>query len=508
MALRRLPFICRRAIIGTVIGLTAAIFALPVPAQAQHRARLSKGLAREVQQTPDVVVSVIAEGPQSEMDRLARTYGLQIVSRMDSGAKLTGTAAQFDRAASDPGVVSLAEDERVAGAMAVTTASTGASQLWKGKDGAYAGITGRGVNVVVIDSGIAQNPDLDNRVMTWVDFVDPTSTVRVDTYGHGTHVGGIIAGSGAGSRGATGGAYIGMAPGANLISERVLGTDGSGYVSDVLLAIDWAIRNKNKFNIQVINLSLGHPATTAPGDDPLAKAVERAVANGIVLVCSAGNLGKTDDGTPIVGGIVSPGDTPGALTVGALNTHGTVARSDDTIATYSSRGPVGDPDQPSSWQLKPDLVAPGNAIVSDGNPGSYLWDNYPTQRVIGANGGNYMMLSGSSMAAAVVSGAVAQLLQANPKLSPAEVKFALQFTAQHVDGFGLIEQGAGSLNVPLAVGLATSRSFAAAPTSVVIGGETVNEGQISFANTAPRKRSSRHNHLGQRTGEGEHHHLG
>ena len=121
------------------------------------------------------------------------------------------------------------------------------------------------------------------------------------------------------------------------------------------------------------------------------------------------------------------------------------------------RGPVGDPDDPSTWIIKPDLVAPGNAIVSTGAVGSYLWTNYPEFRVTGASGGDYMTLSGSSMATAVVSGAVAQLLQASPSLSPNEVKFALQFTAQHLDGFGIIEQGAGSLNVPLAVALAETK---------------------------------------------------
>src|SRR5262249_46648969 len=153
---------------------------------------------------------------------------------------------------------------------------------------------------------------------------------------------------------------------------------------------------------------------------------------------------------------VSPGYTPGALTVGALNTRGTVARSDDTIATYSSRGPVGDPDDPSSWELKPDIVAPGNAIEGAATTDSALWRDYPERRVYGASGGTYLTLSGTSMAAAVVSGAVAQVLQAQPKLSPAQVKFALQYTAEPLKGFGMIEQGAGSLNVPLAVELAES----------------------------------------------------
>ena len=123
------------------------------------------------------------------------------------------------------------------------------------------------------------------------------------------------------------------------------------------------------------------------------------------------------------------------------------------MATYSSRGPVGDPEDPSSWEIKPDLVAPGNAIEAAGAAGSYLWENYPDRRIYGANGGTYLKLSGSSMAAAVVTGAVAQLLQAQPKLTPAQVKFALQYTAQPLKGYGLIEQGAGSMNVPLAAAM-------------------------------------------------------
>ncbi len=360
----RLPSTARRVQAACVIGLIATIFALPSSASAQHRARLSRDLTRQIQQNPDATVYVIAEGPQAEIDRIARQYGLQVLSRLDSGARLSGTAAQIDQAAGDGALTSLAEDARVTGTMAVTTQSTGASQLWGGGTAAYDGITGKGVNVVLIDSGIAHHTDLDRRVVTWIDYVDPQATDRVDTYGHGTHVAGIIAGSGAGSRGADGGAYIGMAPATGLISIRVLGTDGSGLVSDVIKGLEWSVNNKDKFNIRAVNLSLGHPATSLYADDPLAKAVERAVANGIVVICSAGNLGKTEDGTPIVGGIVSPGDTPGALTVGSLNTHGTVARSDDGVTTYSSRGPVGDPDQPSTWELKPDVVAPGNAIVS------------------------------------------------------------------------------------------------------------------------------------------------
>ena len=239
-----------------------------------------------------------------------------------------------------------------------------------------------------------------------------------------------------------------MAPGAHLISLKVLGEDGSGYVSDVLEAIEWTIANRDKFKIRVINLSLGHPASGSPMDDPMAKAVEQAVEAGLVVVASAGNLGKLEDGTPIVGAIISPGYTPGALTVGALNTRGTVERSDDILATFSSRGPVGRRMNESTWEIKPDLVAPGNAVVAAVSEDSALWRDHADRRIYGSTGGAYLKLSGTSMSTAVVSGAVAQLLQAQPKLTPRETKFALQFTAQYLEGYGLIEQGAGSLNVP------------------------------------------------------------
>jgi serine protease AprX len=153
------------------------------------------------------------------------------------------------------------------------------------------------------------------------------------------------------------------------------------------------------------------------------------------------------------------------------------------VASYSSRGPVGSPDDPSSWELKPDLVAPGNAVVAAAAVGSWIWNTFPERRVTGDGGEAYLTLSGSSQAAAVVSGAVAQLLQARPDLTPDEVKFALQYSAEHLDGFGLIEQGAGSLNVPLAVAVARSQNLLGVPKTYEIAGERIAAGQIAFANT-------------------------
>ena len=446
---------------------------------------MGKGLSEALSSGAATPVQFIVTAPQSEVDRLVGTYGVVVVRRLGMGAALSGTGVQVARLASDPNVAALAADDVVISTMAVTTQSTGANLLWAGSDrrGNFGGLTGVGIGIAILDSGIAPHADVYRRVRLARDFTDEKNSV--DGYGHGTHVAGTIAGSGAGSRSQDGSQYVGMAPGAELISLKVLGKDGTGTVSGVIEAIEYAVANKERQKIHVINLSLGHSTTNDYRDDPLGQAVERAVRAGLVVVASAGNLGKTEDGTPVIGAVVSPGFTPGALTVGALNTRGTVARSDDGVATFSSRGPVGDPDVPATWEIKPDLVAPGNAIVAAGAQNSYLWDNFPSRRVVGPTGGTYLTLSGSSMATATVSGAVALLLQAQPKLTPAEVKFALQYTAERLNDFGIIEQGAGSLNVPLAAALVASRGTESC-TGVRRNRprEMVEAGKIAFGNSA------------------------
>jgi serine protease AprX len=473
--------------LSLLIGSCAAIVTTPAVAAAQHHARLSSDLAAALAQPGAADLHVVLEAPQSEVDRVVSAYGVSIVKRLQMGAVLAGTSTQIAALADDTNVAALSEDAVVRSTMAVVTEATGANQLWAGASGDFGGLTGSGVVVGIIDSGVSLHPDVAKRLKLSVDFTGDTSG-NADGYGHGTHIAGIIAGSGGGSHTEAGNAYVGMAPGTELVSLRVLGADGTGYVSDVIAALEWSIKNKDRYKLRVLNVSLGREPTTDPSDDPLAQAVERAVQAGLVVVASAGNAGTTVDGQPVVGAVVSPGDTPGALTVGALNTMGTVDRSDDTIASYSSRGPVGDQAHPESWQIKPDLVAPGNAIVAAGATDSYLWQNYPERRVAGTNGGTYLNLSGSSMAAAVVSGAVAQLLQANPGLTPAQVKFALQYTAEPLADFGLIDQGAGSLDVPLALAAATALAnggdLSSIPNSVQIGGQMIQGGNIAFFNKA------------------------
>src|SRR5262249_15615984 len=159
-----------------------------------------------------------------------------------------------------------------------------------------------------------------------------------------------------------------LAGGANLINVKVLGDNGNGQTSWLLQGLDWVLQNKTAYNIRVANLSLGTTAIDSYRNDPVCRKVKELVANGIVVVAAAGNLGVSNTGQKIYGRIHSPASSPYAIAVGASNTYGTLRRSDDTVATYSSRGPTRSFYVNSSGQkvydnlIKPDLVAPGNRI--------------------------------------------------------------------------------------------------------------------------------------------------
>ena len=195
-----------------------------------------------------------------------------------------------------------------------------------------------------------------------------------------------------------------MAPEASLISLRVLNRWGEGRVSDVIDAVGWAIANRNEFNIRVLNLSLGHPVAEPMGLDPLVEACEAAWQAGLVVVTSAGNLGLHGNGT-----ITSPGNGSRLLTVGALDDLDTLDLFDDEVAPFSSRGPP-----IFDFVVKPDLLAPGHSIISLRAPHSSIDVSHPEGRV-NVDGGPaglareplYFQMSGSSMAAALVSGSVA-----------------------------------------------------------------------------------------------------
>ena len=460
-----------RAFVATAV-VTGALLMSPPLVQTGHRARLSDDL-EEALASNARGTSVIVHGDRATVQKLADRHGARIKKLLRSGAVLEMAGNTLDSLAQDPEVDHLSGDLPVYSSLDVTAETTGASALWTGID-ALPVLTGRGIGIAVIDSGMASHAALSGRIVRNVDFWNRRGRGD-DQFGHGTHAAGIIAGA---STSMEGQRYRGMAPGAHLINLRVLGPDGKGDTSDVVEAIDWAIEHRSRYNIRIINLSLGRPVTDEYRDDPLCEAVERAVKKGIVVVASAGNAGKMDDGTPIAGGIVSPGNSPYALTVGSLNTRQTPWRSDDIVTTYSSRGPTA-----IDGVLKPDLVAPGNRIVSLEAPGSLLVREWPTAHVAGQGHDAYFLMSGSSMSTAVVSGAVALVLEANTSLDPLDVKLALQHTAVPVPDASVLDAGAGSLNIVSAVRLVSAGLVNGAQEAlpdVMFGGETVAHSGFSF----------------------------
>ncbi|HEX8721696.1 MAG TPA: S8 family serine peptidase, partial [Pyrinomonadaceae bacterium] len=331
----------------------------------------------------------------------------------------------------------------------------------------YSSITqlnGTGVAIAVVDSGIydAHASFLDaagtaSRVVFNKNFVT-TETRTDDPYGHGTHVAGLAAGLDR----VKGGAYSGVATDARLVDLRVLNAQGKGQTSWLLAALDWLAANHAAYNVRVVNISLGAPAVDSYANDPVCQAVRRLYHLGLVVVVAAGNNGKNSAGQKVYGQIHSPGTEPTAITVGASNTFGTDSRADDTVATYSSRGPTR-----GFWTdaagarhydnlLKPDPVAPGNKVISAESYPNYLktscgvagaYDDATQER-------DFMYLSGTSMAAPLVAGAAALMFEANPKLTAGMARSLLLYTATPLKNFNLLEQGAGELNVAGAARLA------------------------------------------------------
>jgi hypothetical protein len=242
-----------------------------------------------------------------------------------------------------------------------------------------------------------------------------------------------------------------MAPEASLVALKVLDENGQGTISNLIAALDWVVANHKAYNVRVVNVSAGAGVTESFWTDPLTLAAKRVADLGIVVVAAAGNLGRNADGEAQYGGILCPGNAPWVITVGASSTEGTVRRKDDGLAVFSSVGPTrGD------YLAKPDLLAPGYGILSLAVPHSTLAAAHPNLLVGGTSYSfaPYLSLSGTSMAAPQVAGAVALMLQANPSLTPNLVKAILQYTAQTDPDYNALQQGAGYLDVLSAVRLA------------------------------------------------------
>jgi serine protease AprX len=305
--------------------------------------------------------------------------------------------------------------------------TTHATAIWNKPGG---GFTGKGVGVAVIDTGIAgdlvdfSSSNGASRVVESA-VTNPDATTANDLYGHGTHVAGIIAGN-SNARPAGDplrGDYIGVAPDANLISIKASDEDGQSTVLDVIYGLQFAVDHEADFNIRVVNLSLDSTTAQSYKTDPLDAAAEAAWFNGIVVVAAAGNRGDDADAVSY-----APANDPYVITVGATDENNTSGAADDTIADWSSRGVTQD------GFAKPDISAPGAHIVSDLAPRSVFATLCPTCLL---GGGQYIRAGGTSMAAPMVAGGVADILQGHPSWTPDQVKAALKQGANTLAGTGV-----------------------------------------------------------------------
>jgi serine protease AprX len=378
-----------------------------------------------------------------------------------TGAEILALANDSDVAyiASDDLVV--ASFDPVAGAALAASPGileVGAPDAWR-----QLGVTGRGIGVAILDSGIAPHPDVAGRIVASVDFTTGGSGASLvppaDPGGHGTHVAGLVAGDGT----ASGGAYAGVAPGATLIDVRVITSTGATTVSTLIAGMQWVLAHRTDYNIRVVNLSAGAPVTVSYSNDPLAAAVEVLVFAGITVVVSAGNDG------PKRSSITTPGSDPFVITVGAIDDNGTATLADDAIASWSSQGPTA-----IDGLAKPDLVAPGRKIVSLRSPGSTLDRELPDRVVAGLDplAPAYFRLSGTSMSAPTVTGVVALMLERTPALTPAQVKQQLMNTAAPLAYGSLYTTGSGLVSAVAAVAASDQTTGApAAPVSAGFAGD-------------------------------------
>jgi serine protease AprX len=310
------------------------------------------------------------------------------------------------------------------------TSGDGAQAWWN------AGDTGNGVDVAVIDTGVTPVAGLNTpgKVIDGPDLSlesQNPSLQHLDTNGHGTFMAGLIAGNEPGG-------YQGVAPDARIVSLKVGIADGGVDVSQVIAAIDWVVqhRNDNGMNIRVINLSYGTNSTQPYTVDPLAYAVEQAWKAGIVVVAAAGNSGYQRGAN--AQGLADPAFDPQVVAVGAADTMGTADPSDDQVASFSAGSA-----SCSSSCRGPDLIAPGAHMQGLRVPGSYIDQNNPT----GILSDEYFRGSGTSEATAYVSGAIADLLQRYPDLTPDQVKEMLITSCDKLPSYNWKQQGCGELDM-------------------------------------------------------------
>jgi serine protease AprX len=379
------------------------------------RGRLTvKDLGGKVVTQLHVVNALAAEMPAGQAVRLARdpsVYAVTLNGRVSPSGDAFSLVSQL---------LSKIKPDQLPTSYLV---STNAYKVWdKG--------TGAGVGVAVLDTGIAgdlpdfraSQSDKRSRVVASA-VVNPDATTATDLYGHGTHVAGLIAGNGFNrDRGdSLYGRYVGAAPQANLVSVKVSDDHGATSVLDVILGLQFAVDHKDDLGIRVVNMSLNSSVAQSYLTDPLDAAAEAAWNAGLVVVTAAGNRGADSDAVSY-----APANDPYVITVGGVDDMGTNKLDDDQLADWSSRGTTQD------GLTKPDVLAPGAHMVSDLAPGSDFASLCPDC----VRDGQYFQVGGTSMATAVVSGVVADLLDAHPSWTPNQVKGAILHNMRNVKGVG------------------------------------------------------------------------
>ncbi len=376
------------------------------------------------QKLEELKKAILAKNPQNQVTaELPLIHGFAVELTPDANGvlpELTKVAGDVRIHLDDEMSIPEGETQDLGPLLDTAGPSLGVDKLWA------KGITGKNVVVAVIDTGIAQHPDVKDRIIGFQDMVNG-KTEAYDDQGHGTHCAGIVAGDGTASQGK----YKGVAPEAKLIGVKVLDSRGSGSFSNVIKGIQWAVDNAKEKGINIISMSLGGRASKSYKDDPVAQAVEAAVKAGITPIIAAGNEG------PSAGTIGTPAIAEHVITVGALDDKGTLDRSDDGIANFSSRGP-------SKFDKldKPDILAPGVNITSLSNTGD-----------------GYRSMSGTSMATPFMAGVAALMVQAKPDITPEQLKQLSIKTADKLTpaapqpiggspakGFEHTQQGAGVID--------------------------------------------------------------
>ena len=423
----------------TAVALGAAVVPFVIAGPAAHAAPSAQArLASAAKKAPKAKVTAIvqfkADYSEKQATKLVHNHGGKVVSKIAliHGLAVKVSAKQAKILASNKHVVGLTLNSRVhstglsADSLATTYPKTvRADKLWQ------RGITGKGVGVAVIDTGVAGNlPDFAGRVVANV-VTSPGATTAADGFGHGTHVAGIIAGNSFNRDPSDPfyGKYVGIAPDANLVAIKAADDQGNATVLDVINGIAFAVDHKYDYNIKVLNLSVSSDTPQSYKTDPLDAAVEYAWNKGITVVVAAGNRGTAADAVQY-----APANDPYVISVGGVDE--TTNTTGGSRADWSSTGLTQD------GIAKPDVTAPGAHMVSVLAPSSAFATLCPACSI----GGSYFKAGGTSMAAPVVAGSAALLLQARPTLTPTQVKSLLVGTDHGVNG-----SKAGEINVEQAL---------------------------------------------------------